>query len=146
MRVRHNRPKALVVTDSEDFLTSTAHLLSALGIDALAVSSMIKGGTEPILDHGQVSLVVIDLDALGDLEEATEKLLLQRMRTPHIPTIIASRKFLRDDYGSERIWIADASTCFPFGRNRLATAISQALVNNSSWMSACHKGTIERLA
>lgn len=146
MAASRNRPKAYVVSNSADFQDCAADLLTDLGIEALAIADLSGTGRPAGADGALGVLAIVDLDALGDLEEATEKLLVQRVNTPGIPTVLASRNFRRDDYGPERISIADVSVRFPFGRNGLAAAISQALVNNSGWISACQTAPVARIA
>lgn len=134
------------MSNNVDFQDSAAYLLTDLGIDALAIAELSDTGRPSGADGSLGVLAIVDLDALGDLEEATERLLIQRVSTPGIPTVLASRNFRRNDYGSERISIADVSVRFPFGRNELATAISQALVNNSGWISACRVAPVAGIA
>lgn len=79
--------------------------------------------------HGR-SVLVIDIETLGDTSEAVEQLLEFRRDAPGVPVILCSRTFARHDFSMTRSAIGDASVRLPCDAVSVALALGHAIENN----------------
>lgn len=78
-------------------------------------------------------LLVVDIDALGDITEAVDILTRLRLSKPQVILIILSGYFLVDDIDQHRISICDAALRLPVTRKRFETALNFARDTNKVW-------------
>ncbi|WP_132605544.1 hypothetical protein, partial [Rhodovulum adriaticum] len=53
--------------------------------------------------------LLIHVDDFGGIDEVLEKLLILRRQVPNVPVILVSWRVARDDFGSERLPLADVT-------------------------------------
>lgn len=85
----------------------------------------------------QQLILILDLDAFGDLEEAIDWLLDLRSHRPEVVVLAASADFRSDDFSRERLAIADASLKLPASRSRLMSGLISALNNHRHCRASC---------
>jgi hypothetical protein len=81
-------------------------------------------------------LVVLDLDYIShenEMECVVDRLLALRCISPKVVFVLLSRKFLRDDFGTERLFVADAGLRTPVYSGRLKSGLDAAFQNNALW-------------
>ena len=76
------------------------------------------------------ALMLISLDAFGDLGNALETLVNFRLDVPDCPIVIASRDFAGHVLSTERRAISDASLRLPASRAEVAICCGAAVENN----------------
>lgn len=85
---------------------------------------------------------VEDLRGKPDLDEIVEDLLVFRQAVPHVPLLLVSSSFLRDDFEAHRLPVADASLSRPVSRRRLEIGVMAACQNNKIWLIRCMNDTV----
>lgn len=81
----------------------------------------------------EASHALIDLDAMGGVENAYEALRRLREDRPGLPVILASNFFRADDFGLERLPLCDVSLRLPCSFAAFEFALSEAEINNQIW-------------
>lgn len=74
--------------------------------------------------------LVVNFDRFTDTEEGVDMLLDFRKRCPHVVVILVSSDVARDDFGSERAAICDATLRSPWSKERMRKGLTEAWVNN----------------
>jgi len=92
-------------------------------LEALAISEA----------SAEASHALIDLDAIGGVENAYEALRRLREDRPGLPVIMASNFFRADDFGLERLPLCDVSLRLPCSFAAFEFALSLAEINNQIW-------------
>lgn len=85
------------------------------------------------------SVLLVDMDCYVVLDVGVRQLLNFRLAHPSQPLIVFSSDFSRNDFGIERLPLADLSLKWPFYSNTLDTVIGDALVNNQIWQQRLDK-------
>lgn len=109
--------------------------LADLGLDAhhcADVGAMLGAVTDM---PGRWALVIVDLDHLGNLEDAIEDLLDFRETSPSVPVILISTSVARDDLSAERLNIADATLRKPVFARSFAASLATVHENNGIWQA-----------
>ncbi|MBR2655617.1 MAG: hypothetical protein IKD58_03850 [Loktanella sp.] len=75
-------------------------------------------------------LVIINIDTMGDTENAVERLLALKLACPDVPVVIGSATFSRNNFTQQRRAITDASVRLPCGSAALALAIESSVMNS----------------
>lgn len=99
-------------------------------------------------DDGTWSLFVRDLDFLqkqASLGEIVDYLIAFREEVCRVPSILLSSSFGRDDFGVDRLPIADASLRLPVARGRMAAAIAEARTNNALWQRRLEDRSLQQV-
>jgi len=92
------------------------------------------------------SMFIVDLDFFRehvDIEDCVDELVQMRSERCNLPLILVSSNFARDDYGEDRLPIADASLRAPVLGTRILYAARIAKANNQVWKARCASGTSE---
>lgn len=84
---------------------------------------------------GEWGCCVIVVDHFGSISEVFDRLHSFRMRCPHVPVVLASTQFSRDDLSCERLPLCDVSVKLPCSLRSLLGAIVAAEANNLSWQT-----------
>lgn len=79
---------------------------------------------------GQRPILLVDIKALGAMDQAVDTLVRYRAANPGHPVVIASGHFERHDFSCSRAPIADASLRLPVSRPQLALALGAAITNH----------------
>lgn len=79
-------------------------------------------------DTGTTYLVV-NVDAIGELEDAVDDLTVFRKRCPNVVVVIISAFVLSDDFGSYRKLICDATLRSPISQSRFEKSVIAARLN-----------------
>lgn len=83
-----------------------------------------------------ITHLMVDVDQLGGIATLLEPLLALREVRPDLVVILVSHDFLLDDYGTERLFLCDASLRAPLSFAALEVALSEAAQdNNRVWMA-----------
>lgn len=72
-------------------------------------------------------LLLVNIDVYRSLDDAVPALVSLRRQFPKLAVVIASTRFHRHDFGSDRAALADASVRLPASRATIEIAISHAL-------------------
>ena len=80
-------------------------------------------------DAGTTYLIV-NVDAMGDLEDAVDELITFRKRCPDIVVLMISAYVLSDDFGSYRQLICDVTLRCPISQGRFEDGLVAARENN----------------
>ncbi|NNY51143.1 MULTISPECIES: hypothetical protein [unclassified Roseobacter] len=99
-------------------------------------------------DSRTCSLFVFDLDFLRKqkpLGEVVDCLITFREQVCRVPNILLSSSFGRDDFGVDRLPIADASLRLPVARGRIAAAIAEARTNNALWQRRLEDRSLQQV-
>ncbi len=75
----------------------------------------------------------VDIDGLGGIGEAFERLTNLRVDYPTIPVILISSEFKRDDFEKSRQAIGDVSLRSPILYSSLELALFESQTNNKHW-------------
>lgn len=103
---------------------------------AVLVGEALRGVVRPRFGgRSPFSILIADIDTLGDLDDVVEELLSLRAEMPDLPVILVSAGFGADDFGSDRLPLCDASVRWPLDFARLELAITEAQINNDLWQA-----------
>ena len=80
------------------------------------------------------SWVIVDIDSMGGIIECIVPLMKLRSEHPEIKVIAVSQKFFRDDFGTDRLPVADVCLKLPVSFDRIEEAAKQMRVNNRIWL------------
>ena len=126
-----------------DSLSQMSH--SVLGWDDLETPlAFLRNGTP-----NRWKCLIIDIEGLADyrgLENVLEKIIAFRQQVPHIPVLLISQDFSRDEFGPHRLVAADASLAAPISPHRLKEGMVAASRNNMLWRNRCLHEFQEALA
>jgi len=113
---------------SEDTLVAL-QALKAYSITPIQKSSS-KARLEDVTpaDTGTTYLVV-NVDAIGELEDAVDDLTAFRKRCPNVVVVMISAFVLSDDFGSYRKLICDATLRSPISQGRFEESVIAARLN-----------------
>lgn len=78
-----------------------------------------------------ITHLLVDVDRLGGIMTLLEPLLALREARPDLVVILVSHDFLLDDYGTERLFLCDASLRAPLSFAALEVALSEAAWDNN---------------
>ena len=79
-------------------------------------------------NSGNTSLFV-DVDAIGDLEDAVDELITFRKQYPNVVVVMISAFVLSDDFGTYRQLICDATLRSPVSQSRVKSGLMAAKIN-----------------
>lgn len=79
------------------------------------------------------SLLFIDLDAMGGIAFAADRILELRRRRTDLVVVLMSRDFSGHDFSAERLPFADASLKLPCSFAAIEEAAAEARQNNALW-------------
>lgn len=79
---------------------------------------------------GSETILLVDLDAFEDIEEAVEMLLELRKSSPFFTVVMLSSTFDRNDFSDERKAIADCSLRLPTNATTLGISLGAARTNS----------------
>lgn len=88
-------------------------------LDATAMDARVRAGGRHLL--------VVNIDTFHSLDDAVPALVGLRRRHPKLAVVVASSRFHRHDFGSDRLALADASVRLPASRATIEIAVSHAL-------------------
>ena len=91
-------------------------------------SSKEKLSDVDIENNGNTSLLV-DVDAIGDLEDAVDELITFRKKYPNVVVVMISAFVLSDDFGTYRQLICDATLRSPVSQGRVKGGLTAAILN-----------------
>ncbi|MDO9640614.1 MAG: hypothetical protein Q7J44_18920 [Pseudotabrizicola sp.] len=80
-----------------------------------------------------VGLIIVDLDGCGGIAVAASDLITFRLEHHEIPLILISSESACDEFGSERLAIADVTLRFPLSISRFDLALAKVEMNNLEW-------------
>lgn len=83
---------------------------------------------------GHFAWVIVDIDSMGGIIECIVPLMKLRSEQPEIKVIAVSQKFFRDDFGTDRLPVADVCLKLPVSFDRIEEAAKQMQVNNRVWL------------
>jgi|GEM_PF-4136906 len=127
-------PVALISRHPEK-LDQEIEWLSDQSLPVLVTHSLANIARQGFGGHCPFSMLVVDVDTLGDLEDVTDDLARLRRDNADLPVILISSGFAQDDFSCVRLPIADVSLRWPVSFFRLEIAVSQAQANNLEWQS-----------
>ncbi|SMH51271.1 hypothetical protein [Maritimibacter sp. HL-12] len=79
------------------------------------------------------SYLLVDIDDFGGVEGVIDELMQLRKLAPSLPVILLSSGFAVNDYGTERLYVTDASLRLPLTLGALEVAVEDAPMNNREW-------------
>ena len=125
---------------SEDTLV-VLQALKTYGITPIQKSSS-KARLEDVTpaDTGTTYLVV-NVDAIGELEDAVDELIAFRKRCPNVVVVMISAFVLSDDLGSYRKLICDATLRSPISQGRFEQSVIAARLNKFQNMTQVRPDT-----
>lgn len=83
------------------------------------------------------NVAILDLDAVGDIRDVLDSLLMLRRLRPGLAVILVSRGFHADDVSTERLPVCDCSLRVPVSFASLDFALNEAIeVNNPVWQAS----------
>ncbi|MGJ8589961.1 MAG: hypothetical protein ACSHXW_17605 [Yoonia sp.] len=82
----------------------------------------------------QTTYLLVDIDAMGDLEDAVDELIAFRKKCPNVVVVMISAFVLSDDFETYRQLICDATLRSPISQGRLMSGLVSAKHNNSYGM------------
>lgn len=93
-------------------------------------SSSTRCLSDAILADAGTRYLVVNVDAMGDLEDAVDELIAFRKRCPDVVVLMVSAHVLSDDIGSYRQVICDATLRSPISQGRFEDGLVAARQNN----------------
>lgn len=124
--------REVYVVDYEDgLLFDQVDLVAAAAVSVSSVPNVETLLLTVLSKVADNALVVINVDTVGDTDEAIESLMGLKMLCPDLPVIICSTKFSRNNFTQERKIIADASVRLPCSCAALALGIEAGLQNRN---------------
>jgi len=121
------------VVDYEDGLLFDQVDLVAIGAASVEARSNVEDVFSTIISMPADNLlVVVNIDTVGDIDQAVDSLFALKTARPDIPVVIASATFQKNNFTSQRRSIADASVRLPCSCAALADAIEAGVLNSKS--------------
>jgi hypothetical protein len=107
-------------------------LRSVLGpdLDVRRFDRFAEAATKVRTDNERDCVMVVRIDTFPSVAVALERLEQFRAAYPRCTVVMASSRFVRDDFSATRRCVADASVRLPGGRTQLAMALVSAIENN----------------
>lgn len=127
----------LVVSNQPDHLGDQIAWIREQGIPVLLGRSLAVATATRFRGKAPYSLILVDIDMLGDLPRVIDDLLTLRAAFRDVPVILVSRDLAQDDFSTQRLPICDVSLRWPASFYRLEMAIAEAQVNNRQWQARC---------
>lgn len=93
-------------------------------------SPSMRGLSDLTLADGETTYLIVNVDAMGDLEDAVDELIAFRKRCPDVVVLMISAFVLSDDFGSYRQLICDATLRSPISQGRFEGGLVAARQNN----------------
>jgi len=85
---------------------------------------------------GEIDVLMVDGDYLGDVEDTVDFCLQVRRAAPGLPLILISSEMRGDDFTCERMQACDVTIKSGFSETRLREAIRAAYENNAYFMAS----------
>ncbi|WP_188526182.1 hypothetical protein [Sinisalibacter lacisalsi] len=79
------------------------------------------------------SYLIVDIDDFGGVDGIIDEMMQLRLAVPGLPVILLSSGFAVNDFGSDRLYVADASLRLPLSFRALELAAEDAPRNNREW-------------
>lgn len=79
------------------------------------------------------SYLIVDIDDFGGVDGVIDEMMQLRLAVPGLPVILLSSGFAVNDFGSDRLYVADASLRLPLSFRALELAAEDAPRNNRQW-------------
>lgn len=79
---------------------------------------------------GDIDVLVVDADFLGDIEDTIDFCIRVRRAAPQLPLILLSSEMRGNDYTCERMMACDATLKLPISDTTLTTGLQAAYENN----------------
>jgi len=82
------------------------------------------------VDDAKTTVLLVNVDTLGDVEDAVDELIAFRKQYPAVIVMMVSACVLGDDFGTYRQLICDATLRSPISQTRLENGLAAAMENN----------------
>lgn len=108
--------------------------LKTYGIEPIQESSSMRCLSDVVPADAGTTYLIVNVDAMGDLEDAVDELITFRERCRNVVVLMISACVLSDDFGSYRQLICDATLRSPISRSRFEDALIAARENNLHYL------------
>jgi hypothetical protein len=132
-RVRQSAPvqdTVCIFGVGRDDTSIVLRTLKTHGIDLIHGSSSKRCLSDVIPADIGTTYLIVNVDAMGDLEDAVDELITFRKRCRNVVVVMISACVLSDDFGSYRQLICDATLRSPISQSRFEDALIAAKQNN----------------
>jgi len=113
-----------------DDTSAVLRALNKHSITPIEESSSMRCLSDIILADAGPTYLIVNADAMGDLEDAVDELIAFRKRCPDVVVLMISACVLTDDFGSCRQLICDATLRSPISLGRFEDGLVAARHNN----------------
>lgn len=136
-RVRHSVPEQDIVClfgVGRDDTSVVLRTLKTHSVELIQEYSSMKCLSDVVPANAGTTYLIVNVDAMGDLEDAVDELIAFRERCPNVVVLMISACVLSDDFGSYRQLICDATLRSPISQSRFEDALIAARQSNLHYL------------
>jgi hypothetical protein len=126
---RFENARVIIIGFSYSQLTYIRSLLQKSNVRTISSTSNVYQLSKIGEMGAAFSHIIIDIDAFDGLATGVDALLSFRQKYNHI-VLLCSASVTKDDFGTERLVICDASLRLPLSLSRLRNGLNAAIANN----------------
>jgi len=126
---------ALVVSRKVDSVAPALDWFRAQGVKCYHLDHFADALSVALESPRAWSYLIVDIDDFGGVDGIIDEMMQLRLAVPGLPVVLLSSGFAVNDFGSDRLYVADASLRLPLSFRALELAVEDAPRNNKQWCS-----------